>query len=70
MAAGRGYVDPYLLAMFHAVLGHTDEALDALEIAFVEHSALRIYLNVDPTFDALRDHPRFARLIERLDLPR
>ena len=30
---------------------------------------MRVYLNVDPTFDIVRDHPRFAALIEDLNLP-
>ena len=67
--AKESYMDPYALAMVHATLGNREEALLELERSFEERSALRVYLNVDPTFDIVRDHPRFAALIEDLNLP-
>ncbi len=67
--AKESYMDPYALAMVHATLGNREEALLELERSFEERSALRVYLNVDPTFDIVRDHPCFAALIENLNLP-
>jgi serine/threonine-protein kinase len=59
---------PYLqlqLVRIHLLLGQTEQALDQLE------PLLRIpfylspgWLRIDPTFDPLRNHPRFRKLVE------
>lgn len=59
------------LALGLVALGWADEAVEALETAVEQRdSPLLAALAVDPAFDPLRDHPRFARLLERLGLER
>jgi tetratricopeptide (TPR) repeat protein len=45
-----------------AAVGETDRALDLLEL-YTQNGRLHYYLSF-PEFDALRDHPRFQRLIK------
>jgi TolB-like protein/Tfp pilus assembly protein PilF len=63
-------VDHYMpapqLALIHLGLGETEQALDRLEQAFEERSYWMIYLNADPVYDGLRNHPRFIQLLERM----
>ncbi|MDH3734620.1 MAG: hypothetical protein OEU54_13915 [Gemmatimonadota bacterium] len=55
-------------AALHAQLGHTEEALEALELAYEARDSWLFQLN-DPFFDSIRDDPRFAALRRRLNLP-
>jgi serine/threonine protein kinase/Tol biopolymer transport system component/Tfp pilus assembly protein PilF len=65
----REHVWPYNIAIIHVGLGRTDEALQWLERAYLEHSDDLIYLKVDPVFDSLRSDPRFKDLLRRVGLP-
>lgn len=56
-------------AALHAQLGHTEEALEALELAYEARDSWLFQLN-DPFFDSIREDPRFVDLLERLGLPR
>lgn len=46
-----------------------DRALDWLERALEERSSWLVSARVDPTFDQLRDHPRFQKIVEAVGLP-
>ena len=62
-----GWDPPVEWAAAHAVIGDTDEALRHLERAVdigFPHSRL---LGLDPAFDRLRNDPRFAALLERVE---
>ena len=61
------YLPSPQLALIHLGLGETDQALDRLEQGFEERSYWMIYLKADPVYNDLRAHPRFIRLLERLD---
>lgn len=50
-------------------LGDTDPALALLEQAESERDPGILWLAVDPRTDALRSHPRFVALLERMGLP-
>ncbi len=64
-----GYYPAFTLAMAHAGLGDDEQALDWLERA-ADERLLGYYLpSVEPAWDALRGHPRFKRLLQRLGLP-
>jgi serine/threonine-protein kinase len=56
------------LAQLYAYAGEKDRALASLEKAFVTHSSLMVDLGVDPTWDDLRDEPRFRQLLRKLNL--
>ena len=61
------YVAPTELAAIHIGLGEYEPALDWLE-RHEEDRGARIFLAVDPLFDPVRSHPRFAGLLDRLGL--
>lgn len=54
-----GYADP----------GNVDQALDALEAAYDERNMTLWCISRDATFDSLRSHPRFRRILEAMNLP-
>jgi tetratricopeptide (TPR) repeat protein len=54
----------YHVALIHAALGETAEALHHLERALIARLGWIAYLDVDPRLDRLRGDPRFTRLVE------
>ncbi len=62
------YVSPYLLAQIDVGLAHTDSALTRLEEAVRLRAAELTWLGVRPIWDALRDEPRFRRVVEQIGL--
>jgi serine/threonine-protein kinase len=67
--AKDGYSGPYnqhLLARIYLLLGEHDKALDQLEpLLKIPYYLSPGWLKIDPTFDPLRRHPRFQRLVEQ-----
>jgi TolB-like protein len=66
---GQQYVSAVDIAMIHVGLGEKDEAIEWLEKGYDERSYQMQNLKVEPTWDSLRDDPRFADLIRRVGLP-
>jgi serine/threonine-protein kinase len=69
MPASRdGYAGPYLqhvLARIYLLAGEPDKAIDQLEALLKTPYLLSPgWLRVDPTFEPLRNHPRFRKLVE------
>ncbi len=64
----RGLVDASHRALIHAGLEDPEPALRELELALEDRSRFVVFLGVWPAFDGLREHPRFARLLEDLGL--
>src|SRR5262245_60968132 len=62
-------VTPYALAGAYAVLGDLDAAFAKLEQGFADRDRAMVWLRVNPRFDALRDDPRYASLVERMKFP-
>ena len=60
------YVDPYQIATIYAGLGRNPEALDWLQKAVRQRSA--IIMKVDPYLDPLRGEPQFAQLLAQMHL--
>ena len=56
------------LADLHGALGEKEAAFDLLEKAYKQHNIFLAYLS-SPTFDSLREDPRFADLCRRIGLP-
>ena len=54
------------LAAVYALLGRQDEAIEQLEYLLTVPSYVTVAsLRIDPTWDSLRDHPRFQALLAR-----
>lgn len=69
LAAGAAE-GPYQLAVFHARLGQTEQAVQRLQEAFESRDYSLLYLRTNPAFDALRGHPVVAELMNRVGLTR
>jgi tetratricopeptide (TPR) repeat protein len=67
--ATRRFVTAYGMALVHTALGQKDQAFAWLDQAFAERSHWLVWLRLDPRWNALRDDPRFAALIERMRYP-
>ncbi len=63
------YVDPFSVAVIFARAGEAEAALDWLGAAVERGSLELMYIEWRPEFDALRDDPRYAKLVQRLGLP-
>jgi serine/threonine-protein kinase len=61
-------VSAWGIAAVHASLGDTDETFEWLERAIAEHASGMILLRVHPRFDAIRNDPRYWRIVERVGL--
>jgi serine/threonine-protein kinase len=66
--ATNGFSGPYFqhqLARSYILLGEPEKALDQLEpLLKVPYYLSPAWLRIDPTFDPLRKHPRFQKLVE------
>jgi TolB-like protein/Flp pilus assembly protein TadD len=62
-AYGGAYLQ-HQLARIHILLGNSEKALDQLEpLLKIPYYLSPGWLKIDPTFDPLRGHPRFQRLL-------
>ena len=64
--AKQRYVPSYAIAQVHVALGDRDKAFDHLGKALSDREALMVFLKVEPKWDAIRNDPRFVRLLERM----
>ncbi|MFN0108801.1 MAG: protein kinase domain-containing protein [Blastocatellia bacterium] len=62
-------VPAYDLAIVYTGLGEKEKAFSWLEKAFEERSEYLIFLRVEPRLDPLHSDPRFATLLNHLNLP-
>ena len=60
------YVPSYLVALVHLGLGNLDRAISWLKRACDERSHWVIFLNVDPMFDSIREHPEFDLILKEV----
>jgi TolB-like protein/Tfp pilus assembly protein PilF len=63
------YVSHYNMAVINASLGDKDRAFAELEKAFDDHDRSCVEMKFDFFMDSIRDDPRFAALVKRLNLP-
>jgi eukaryotic-like serine/threonine-protein kinase len=66
--AQHEWVSPLHSALIYAGLGEQDAAIRRLEEAIDKRNRQVVWVNVDPRYDSLRNHPHFDRLIARLGL--
>jgi serine/threonine-protein kinase len=67
--ARRQYVTPYGIALVHAGLGQTDQALGWLGRALADRSHWLVWLKLDPRFEHLRSDRRYRDLVRKVGLP-
>ena len=63
------YIINYWVAEIYAALGEKDLAFAELEKAYQSRDWFFPRIKTDPNMDALRDDPRFADLVKRLNFP-
>ena len=63
------YIPPYAVAQVYAGLGDMDEAFLWLDRAVDDHDVHLAMLPMEPKWDALRAHPRFAEILRTCGLP-
>ncbi|MCP5119408.1 MAG: tetratricopeptide repeat protein [bacterium] len=66
--SSQGYIQRFNFAYPYAALGEKDEALAWLEKSYQEHELHVTRVKVDPRYDPLREDPRFAALLKKLNL--
>jgi tetratricopeptide (TPR) repeat protein len=67
-AASHMYVPPTSFAWIHLGLGEIDQAFGWMERAIEERDAIIVPIKTYPFMDPLRDDPRFAALLRRMNL--
>jgi len=66
--ARHRYVTPVAFCIAHLGLRNADQVFYWLERAYQDRRGWLTYLKVDPIFDAVRDDPRFAALVNKMGL--
>lgn len=67
--AQKKYVTPYGVALVYDGLGEQDQALSWLDKALDDRSHWLVWIRLDPRWDAIRDEPRFKRIVSRVAFP-
>ena len=62
------YISPGELAVLYTAFGEREQAFASLEKAYAAHDMQLMFLGSDPSFDDLRDDPRFSDLMRRVGL--
>lgn len=65
----KEYVSPGELAVLYSALMDKEAAFASLNKAYADHDLQLQFLKVDPSYDRLRDDPRFAELIRKVGFP-
>jgi serine/threonine-protein kinase len=65
----RQYVSPMLGALIAIGMGDHDQAFDWLEKAYADRAQMLSEIKAEPAFDPLRQDPRFAELLRRMNFP-
>jgi len=68
--ARQSFSVPLPLAVLYTAMGRKEEAFEWLNRAADARDTILCYIQVMPTFDPLRDDPRYRQLIERMGFPK
>ena len=63
----ESFTGPFDVACLYATVGNRDKAFEYLEKAYLEHSYRIAVLQVEPQLDPLRNDPRYADLVRRVE---
>jgi adenylate cyclase len=66
----RRYVSSMTLALIYIGLGRMDEAIRCVEKAYQVMEGPLVFINVYPTYDPIRNHPRCQEMIRSMGLAR
>lgn len=66
--SSKRFVAPEEIARVHAALGNIDEVFEWLERGFEARSRGMIFLNINRSWDPVREDPRFQDILERMNL--
>src|SRR5262245_19037288 len=66
----RRYVSSMTLALIYIGLGRIDEAIRCVEKAYQVMEGPLVFINVYPTYDPIRNHPRCQEMIRSMGLAR
>ena len=74
MYQGQGAVppdtaDPFLRAAFQSLRGQHEAALVSLQTAYAERNPMMVMLNSEPSFDKIRDDPKFREIVAKMRFP-
>jgi TolB-like protein/DNA-binding winged helix-turn-helix (wHTH) protein/Tfp pilus assembly protein PilF len=67
--ATKRYRDPYDLAIAYSGLGDGDNATLQLALAHERRTAQMCWVNIEPSFDSIRSHPRFREIVAAMNFP-
>jgi serine/threonine protein kinase/tetratricopeptide (TPR) repeat protein len=62
------YVSAFWIAGIYAMLNEKDRAFEYLDKAYEEHFDVLVFSNVVPFFEPIRDDPRFAEMLVKINL--
>jgi len=62
-------LSPVLFGLSDLSLGDTEKAMKRFELAAESHDSLLVYLQCEPAYDPLREHPRYPALIRKIGFP-
>jgi tetratricopeptide (TPR) repeat protein len=62
------YVSPFFIAELYSLTKNKESTMEWIDRAFKEHDPNLIYL-LQPTYDILRDDPRFQGIAKKMNLP-
>jgi hypothetical protein len=63
-----GYVSPFYIAAAYVAVGENDRGFAFLRQAVDEKAELLVFINVAPSFDSVRNDPRFGEILRRIGL--
>jgi len=55
--------------LIYTALSDNEQTFQWLETAFKDRSDMLVYLRVEPRLDPLRNHPRFDKLLRKMNFP-
>jgi Tfp pilus assembly protein PilF len=65
----KGYVSPYDISTYYALMGDRDQTFEWLEKAYAERSGRMEYIKTEVPFEPLQSDPRYLSLVRRMGLP-
>ena len=63
------FLDAFLVAQIYMHLDDRDNAFAWLDKAVTERSTEMVWIKVEPKCDRLHSDPRFAKILQRMNLP-